>query len=460
MRYNSVQFSTIDVFIQCLFSVENIMATIKLVIIPSRPQKKGGFMVYSQITSHYQSIRKATNITVEKDHWDQKHGEVIGGKKGDAKACFKNTRLDQVKASADLKILQFPDKVEAMNIKQLKAYLLDDEEIKIFTDFFGYCQKKKDYYNRQNMKKSEDLINCVHEKLREYQGSDVLPFNDITSEFLEEFEYWCLTTPKKTTAKIKDPQKIKFMTQGGVNVYMRYIRIIFNDAISDDLVVKYPFRKFKIKLVKTKNRNLPIETLRMIRDYTPANQREEITRDLLMLQVYLSGINMADLWNLTLEDVNDGRLQFYRKKTIRYLRYHNIKIEPEAQAILNKYRGEKYLLWFAESRVQGEVINTAELKYSSEPTFLKMINRTIVSIQKTLNIHDNAKITDYWMRHSVATILRTDVKLEGGASVGVSDVANILGHKEVEHKVTGTYIKEDYAGNDKIMRALIDKINL
>ena len=64
-----------------------------------------------------------------------------------------------------------------------------------------------------------------------------------------------------------------------------------------------------------------------------------------MLQMFLAGINIKDLFYLKPAAVIDDRLQFSRFKTGRF---YNIKIEPEAQEIMNKYKGEKYLFWFAD----------------------------------------------------------------------------------------------------------------
>ena len=56
---------------------------------------------------------------------------------------------------------------------------------------------------------------------------------------------------------------------------------------------------------------------------------------------FLIGINAVDLLSAKAQNVKDGRLEYIRSKTNK--RY-SIKIEPEAQAILDKYHGKGYLL--------------------------------------------------------------------------------------------------------------------
>ena len=45
-------------------------------------------------------------------------------------------------------------------------------------------------------------------------------------------------------------------------LHFRNLRAIFNYAIDEELTANYPFRRFKIKTVKTEKRNVSVETLR------------------------------------------------------------------------------------------------------------------------------------------------------------------------------------------------------
>ena len=64
-------------------------------------------------------------------------------------------------------------------------------------------------------------------------------------------------------------------------------------------------------------------------------------RDVFILLLYLRGINIGDLAGLTDDDVVNGRIEYRRNKTgILY----SIKVEPEAQEILDRWKGERHLL--------------------------------------------------------------------------------------------------------------------
>ena len=127
---------------------------------------------------------------------------------------------------------------------------------------------------------------------------------------------------------------------------MKNIRAVFNYAIDEEVTLKYPFRKFKIKKEQTRKRCLSVEELRLLKNYD-VEPYQELYRDIFMLIFYLVGINLEDLLHLTEDNLVRGRIEYRRYKTGRLF---SIKVEPEAKAIINKYRGEKYLLNIMDNR--------------------------------------------------------------------------------------------------------------
>ena len=120
----------------------------------------------------------------------------------------------------------------------------------------------------------------------------------------------------------------------------------------------YPFKKFDMPSEEPVKLALPVKDLRIIRDF-PAEEFCQRYLDVFMLSFYLIGINIGDLLLLRPTDMVGGRIEFSRQKTKK--RY-SIKVEPEAQEIINRWRGKKYLLCFMDERAD----------YRS---FLKMMNK-------------------------------------------------------------------------------------
>lgn len=125
-----------------------------------------------------------------------------------------------------------------------------------------------------------------------------------------------------------------------LSINLRNIRTVFNWAIDNEITKNYPFRRYRIKSEKVRINNVTLGQLREIRDF-PLNDRREIYRDLFMLTFYLCGINPVDLLSLKKTDMRSGRIHYKRAKTGRL---YDIPVTPEANKIINKYKGKNFLL--------------------------------------------------------------------------------------------------------------------
>ncbi len=266
---------------------------------------------------------------------------------------------------------------------------------------------------------------------------------DITVAWLNEFDSFCTKSG---------------MGINGKAVILRCIRSIYNYAIDLEFVgeASYPFRRFKIKHAETKHRDLSIEELRYIANCDCSKiieeQKETIKkivveqkdknskkhtsnfaeiekyRDLFMLSFYLCGLNMIDLLFLKPTDIRNGQLSILRRKTGVPLL---IRIEPEAQKIIDRYRGSKYLLSFLDTYTTDNHTN-----------FLKRANKNLKHILPFLST--------YWARHSWATI---------AAELDIPDstIDIALGHKI--QGIASVYIKRNLAKVSEANRKVIDYLN-
>ena len=225
---------------------------------------------------------------------------------------------------------------------------------------------------------------------------------------------------------------------------MRNIRTVVNAAIDDELTTLYPFRKYKIKHEETAKRSLTVEELRTLRDY-PCEPRQEKYRDFFILMVYLVGINSVDLFSL--KEIRRGRIEYRRSKTSRLF---SIKVEPEAQAIIDKYRGEKYMI---------NVLDT----YGNYRDFVHRMNENLQKIGKMERKGRGGKkhreslfpeLTTYWARHTWATL---------AAELDIPDetISLALGHSS-GNRVTDIYIRRNQkkveAANRKVIDFIFNKI--
>jgi integrase len=421
------------------------MVNIRLVIFPKKVQVTGECRVYVQITHRRKVAWIKTTVNVRPEHFE--HGHVNANK--DPNAGFKNVALSETLSKYERKILVLGDKQEYMSLEAIRDFLKSKSDALCETDFFRFSENRiRELTGIGRMGTVGPLKNAVN-RFRDFLGKDTIEFNDITIGLLERFiHHYQQKNHKKNS----------------IANYLTYIRSMFNDAIDEynmnpaqPVIFNYPFRKVKIEREITHHRNLPVDIIRKIRDFVPQSQSMQIAIDIFMLQLYLFGTNLKDLFYMKHENIVDGRLQFKRHKTDRF---YNIKLEPEALAIIEKYKGEKRLMWFADNchlyRPKGYKPHTRESEWQwiDSNAWLRTINTQLKKIEKELSLSLVCPLTSYFSRHSFATLMR---------EIGIArdDISLCLGHRDPEQsmKISGIYINEDYERADIANRKLIDYIS-
>lgn len=287
-----------------------------------------------------------------------------------------------------------------------------------------FCDHISTYIGKFQKTGTANIYRTTYNKILSYDPKATL--ETIDRKWLERFEAH-LRSEKCSTNYI--------------SIQLRNIRAVFNFAIDEGLTVNYPFRKYKIRQEQTEKRNLTAEQLRTLRDLPLDGYMAEY-RDMFMLMFYLIGINAADLFTLSHGDYRDGRIHYRRSKTGTL---YSVKVEPEAKAIIERYKGEKHLLCpldrYADHRDYLHHLNDALKRmgqtyrngvgWSGEPLF--------------------PSLSSYWSRHTWATL---------AASLGVPlDVISLaLGHS-FGNRVTLIYVEWSLGKVDEANRKVIDLLN-
>lgn len=251
-------------------------------------------------------------------------------------------------------------------------------------------------------------------RMRAYLKNDIdaLTFEDMTVSWLRAFDAWLAQTSPSRNAR---------------NIHFRNVRAIFNDALDDEVISCYPFRKFKIIPEKTRKRALTVEQLRSLFSVSASSASEQRYLDCFKLIFMLCGINIVDLCALTSVTAS-GRVEYSRAKTHRL---YSIKVEPEAAALIKKYRGQTLLLNYADT--------CTDYRF-----FYRHLCEVLRSVGRSLTI---SGLSTYWARHSWATIAASlDIPKE--------TIAAALGHGG--NSVTDIYIDFDQSKVDAANRKVLD----
>lgn len=347
------------------------------------------------------------NISVPVVNWDSKDQSVIG--KFPQKDSI-NLKIQEKKIEA-MKIidrLYEEDLIRNKSVAQIKDLVLKRmypdsiEEESSGLKFMDHFKKFMD----QKTGRTKEIYDATCKRLKEFNAEiDKISFDEITVKWLTDFD--------------------KFLDENGSpsrnarNIHLRNIRAVFNDAIDEELITCYPFRRFKIRPETTRKRSLSIERLREIMTSEPVAEWERRYADCFKLIFMLCGINIVDLFNLV--KITDGRIEYHRAKTHRF---YSIKVEPEALEIINRWKGKNRLLNYADT------VSNYRTYYSRLSLYLK-----------------GMEISTYWARHSWATVAASlDIPKE--------TIAAALGHGG--NSVTDIYIDFDQRKVDEANRRVLD----
>ena len=400
------------------------MATTKLYL-DTRATKRGeAAPLKVSITKHGAAAYIPIGIRILPSQWDKVHCRVIDNPNKVALNSFINTQKQKI----DNLLLQLTSegrltKMTAVQIKNTIMDILDPKD-----DGAMFLARFKGYMETRMKQRTRDLYNETMKRIVQFDPkASQLSFEQITKDWLTRFDRFLSEN---------EP------SQNSRSIHFRNIRAVFNDAIDNDITTAYPFRKFMVRPVATAKRAYSIERLRELFNY-PVLPHEQKYVDLFKLIFYLIGINIVDLCNLT--EIKDGRIVYHRSKTSRV---YNIKVEPEAQEIIDRYRGETKLLNFAD-------------RFKDVHTFTSSINRGLKHIGKREYIKKDGKhvlryipafpdLSTYVARHTWATIA---YELE----IPNETIAAALGHS-FGNRTTAIYIDKDIRKVDEANRRVIDYV--
>lgn len=246
------------------------------------------------------------------------------------------------------------------------------------------------------------------ERFRDKKKLFDLKFNDITPEFLEDYERWMLKEGKKVTGKA-GKVVYKGASLSTVSMYVRCLRAIFNEAIDNDEIDKslYPFgrRKYQIRTGKGRKIALTPAEVATLDKYKPeAYSATDKAKDLFFFMYYCDGINPKDLALLKYSNIKDGFLFYVREKTARTKAEQETEptyLLPEAQTIIKKWGNDANPDNYIFKILQPE-LKPAEIKKKVRD-FNSQFNKQLKKIAKEVGIEKN--LTSYVARHTSAITL-------------------------------------------------------
>lgn len=403
------------------------MTTTKFLLDLRGKAKDGKGSILIRIWNSFSSTTISTGVRVSPDNWDGK--EVINHPNSSAL----NASINEEKAKIDRAIaaLSFQDNYSLMTASEIKNAITAEKPIKplghsIFNLF-------KEYMETGDLQEgSKHLYRSAMKKIVSFSGPNTM-IENMDFKWLRSFDTFLSKT----------------QTMNGKAIYLRHLRAVMNYAIRSGITCPYPFAQYKIKQAPTNKRSVSVEKLREFYNY-PCRQSQRRYRDYFFLMFYLIGINAKDLLMAKPDAIRNGRFEYQRSKTHKA---YSIKVEPEANELINRYHGKNYLLEVMDHCTDyrnflHKMNDTLGMigPETKEEVFTDDLFSEPQNIIKTEPIIPG--ITSYWARHTWATMAYE-------LDLPIDVVSQALGHS-MGNRTTLIYIKQDIRKVDKANRAVID----
>lgn len=402
------------------------MASIKYYLDQRAKRKDNKFPLKISISHKQQFTLINLEVFLLPEQWDAAKEKIIGH----PNRLFLNNYIVRQKLDIETELLNLRasgllDELTGKEIKDKIQESLSGEP-KVVQQAPLFVERCRKFAGEKNNQRTKECYLYTLSKIVAFcDKPDELTFEQMNYEWLKDFEFYLSETSAINS----------------ISIHMRNIRSVFNDALNSEIINCYPFRKYKIKNEATAKRSLLPQQLVTFRDY-PCEEHQRQYLDVFMLTFYLIGINTIDLCNL--KEIRNGRIEYRRAKTKKL---YSIKVEPEAMAIIERYKGK------------GQLLDMLD-RYANYKNYAHRLNVNLQEIgefeRKGLGGKKIRKplypdITTYWARHTWATVAH---------KIGIpkDTISMALGH-EFGCKTTGIYIDYDMEKVDEANRMVIDYIN-
>jgi site-specific recombinase XerD len=389
------------------------MATLKLSLYP-RPNKQGKHSIVLAV------IHKRKQVYIVLPVEPVLKTDLITYENGIAEISKKATYYNNRTWTNNF-LLHEKERTEKIILELTEKNEINSLSIKQLSDAIRLKQKKSDVLvldyvnniaqNRLNLNKINTSLCYLNIASSINSYCPTLHFEEIDFYFLKKYESWLRT---------------KNISGNSINSMFDYLKAAYRCAVIDRIIEdKKPFTDIRIKKEKVQKRALNMFFINQIIDYKPINKKEEIAKDVFLFSFYNAGINVNDIVRLTTENINNGRLRYYRGKTHDFF---NFKLNDESLAILDKYKDAKpYLFPIIQKKKFLTILELERHILCRKST----LNYTIVNIGEKLNLP--IRLTAYVARHSFATLAKN-------RNIPIHAISQLLGHEDI--KTTSVYLKD------------------
>ena len=251
-------------------------------------------------------------------------------------------------------------------------------------------------------------------------------FESITEELIASYETYL--------------QHERGITKNSSSFYIRTLHAAYKKGIAMlNLKLRDPFGNVYTGVDKTRKRAVNIDVIIKLMQYKKLNKSMEFSRDTFVFCFFAQGMPFIDFAKLKKENLQNGRLSYYRSKTGRLL---SVKVDRIMRTIINKYASPQSDFLFP-------VMKTTEFRQSVYDSALRTYNLNLKKLSELLG--EKATLTSYVPRHSWAS---EALKLH----IPMHVISESMGHSN--EKTTSIYLTSlDHRNIDAATREIFETAN-
>ena len=343
------------------------------------------------------------------------------------KQAWQNKKINKPSKKLYTELSELHEKAKDI-VKDMNPFELDKFKLRMFNIVsveknvnYYYAIKIKAYKDKGSISTSNNYYNALNCLLR-YHPKEQIKFSDINKNWLEGFENHCVEVEEKSITT--------------VSIYLRTLRTIFNDAISDSTILKesYPFgekeKKYSIPESENPKKALKISTLKTLWEGEPQTPEQHKAKSFWFFSYACNGMNVKDILNLKHKNIDGDTITFIRAKTAKTKRKKKpivAYLDENTKAVIEEYgslrgKANEYIFPVLNSS------QSALQQHKAVKNFVRMINQNFKKYAESLGISE--KVSTYAARHSFATMA-----VKKGASMAF--VGEAIGHSDT--KTTENY---------------------
>lgn len=253
------------------------------------------------------------------------------------------------------------------------------------TSIYSYFDKRIDFMKSQNRLGNAKVYEETLVDLKKFRS--VLNFEHLDSYFLESYKQFKKDQGLKNTSIKKN---------------LVTIRAVWNSAIKENVIpysnpFKGLFDDLPIQKRRARNFYLSIDALKNMKAINSKHKSYQRAIDLSLLQFYLGGADLIDIYYLEKKDLVNGRCFLTRRKNGQRAYEYDVKLTKTAQLLIEKYLSD------------SEYVFPWRKSFDAYITFRNNHNRNLKLMQKRHKIllsPKNGNLTTKVMRHTFATLAK------------------------------------------------------